>query len=174
MDRARVTEMDRLEILWNPWRYEYVSKARLYEKCILCELPKKGDDESYIIHRGRRCYVLLNAYPYNTGHLMVSPYNHVGCLTNLDNDELNEMMELVRRTIVVLKNALNPDGFNVGLNIGRAAGAGVPDHVHIHVVPRWVGDTNFMAIIGGVKTLPTALKETYSLLKDYWCKIKYE
>lgn len=174
MNYVKVMKMDKLEIMWNPWRYEYVSKTRLVEKCILCELPRRSDDESYIVYRGKTCYVVLNAYPYNTGHLMVSPYRHVGCLTNLSNDELNEMLELVRKSIVVLREALNPDGFNIGLNIGRVAGAGVPDHVHIHVVPRWVGDTNFMAIICGVKPLPMALKETYSLLKDRWCGVKNE
>ena len=164
--------MVKYEILWNPWRYEYLKTAgRKTGKCILCELVKNSDEESYIIYRGRYSYIALNAYPYNTGHLMIIPYKHVPSLENLERDELMELMELIIKSMRVLREAFNPDGFNIGLNIGRAAGAGIDDHVHIHVVPRWIGDTNFLAVIGSTKNLPLMLHETYQLLKNTWIKI---
>lgn len=154
-----------MKILWNPWRYEYVKKASRNEGgCLFCELQKKRDDEAYIVHRGKRGFVVLNAYPYNSGHVMIAPYQHVGSLEELDDETLLEMGKLVQLTIKALRKAFSPDGFNIGVNIGRAAGAGVPGHVHIHVVPRWVGDTNFMAIIAETKPLPTALKESFDLI----------
>lgn len=160
--------MDNLKILWNPWRFEYVSRAGREKECIFCELPKRGDREAYIVYRGVWSYVVLNAYPYNSGHVMVAPYRHTGAFENLTREELYEIMELVVKTVATIKKAFNPDGFNIGLNIGGAAGAGVADHIHIHVVPRWVGDTNFMAIISGAKPLPIALNEVYDKLKEYW------
>lgn len=154
-----------MKILWNPWRYEYVKKAsKNGGECLFCELQKKRDDEAYIVYRGKRGFVVLNAYPYNSGHVMIAPYQHVGSLEELDDETLLELGKLVQLTIKALRKAYSPDGFNIGVNIGKAAGAGVPGHVHIHVVPRWVGDTNFMAIIAETKPLPTALKESFDLI----------
>ncbi|OYT41087.1 MAG: HIT family hydrolase [Desulfurococcales archaeon ex4484_58] len=161
-----------IKILWNPWRFEYV-KDSIKQKgaCILCELPKKGDEESYILYRGKHAYIVLNAYPYNTGHLMIVPYKHIGNLEELGREELVEIMDLTVKSIKVLKKSYNPDGFNIGVNIGRAAGAGIADHVHVHIVPRWVGDTSFIVIFSATKNLPQSLDETYKLLKDTWKEI---
>ena len=162
------------KILWNPWRFEYIkttTKPRKEEECILCELPRRGDREALILYRGKYAYVTLNAYPYNSGHLMIVPYRHVPSIEELNDEELLELLKLVVKSMKVLRNSFSPDGFNIGVNIGRAAGAGIEDHVHIHVVPRWVGDSNFMAIIASTKNLPISLDETYELLRSTWEKI---
>lgn len=157
------------QILWNPWRYEYIrSTFKPKKKCIFCELPKRKDEEAYIVYRGKYSYVVLNAYPYNSGHLLIIPYKHVPLIEDLETDTINEMMKLVVKSIKVLRESFAPDGFNIGINIGRAAGAGIEEHVHIHVVPRWVGDANFMAIIASTKTLPISLQETYRIIRENW------
>ncbi len=161
----------KLEILWNPWRYEYIksiSKRHEKKKCIFCEMIKRRDDEAYIIYRGKYSFIVLNAYPYNSGHLMIAPYRHVASYEELSNDEIREISLLLKHIIPVLRESFKPDGFNIGINIGRAAGAGVEGHIHIHVVPRWVGDANFMTVISATKTLPIALEETYKILKSKW------
>lgn len=163
-----------MKLLWNPWRYEYVKKAAeksAEEKCLFCELQRRDDNEVFIIYRGRRAFVVLNAYPYNTGHLMIAPYSHVGDPSELDDESLIEVTFLIKKSIRALREALRPDGFNVGANVGRAAGAGVPNHFHVHVVPRWVGDVNFMAIIADTKPLPMALQEAYQLIRSVWNKV---
>jgi len=160
------------KILWNPWRFEYVkTTVKPREKCVLCELPKHDDKESLIIYRGKHSYIALNAYPYNSGHVMIIPYRHVPSIEDLSSEELTEITDLIVKSIKAIRKAFNPDGFNVGMNIGRAAGAGIDDHVHVHVVPRWVGDANFMAIISSTKNLPISLDETYRLLRDAWKKL---
>lgn len=164
--------MTQYKILWNPWRYEYVkTTTKPREKCIFCELPKYRDEESLIIYRGKYSYIALNAYPYNSGHIMIIPYHHASTLEELKHEELSEIMDLLIRSIKTIRKAFNPDGFNIGINIGRAGGAGIEDHVHVHVVPRWIGDTNFMAIISSTKNLPISLNETYKLLRNAWKKI---
>jgi len=160
-----------VKILWNPWRYEYVKKIAppLSEKeCLFCRLQSMNDEKAFIVHRGQYSYVLLNAYPYNTGHLMIAPYKHAAELSELDDSTLLEIMLLTKKAITVLRKALMAEGFNIGSNIGRAAGAGVPDHFHVHIVPRWVGDANFLAIISGVKPLPLGLREAYDVIKKSW------
>lgn len=164
-----------MKILWNPWRYEYIKSFTSREveglgkqECLFCKLQHLNDEEALIVHRGNKAFVVLNAYPYNTGHVMVAPYQHVGDPTQLDRGTLLEIIELINKSILALREAFHPDGFNIGANIGRAAGAGVPGHFHIHVVPRWVGDANFMAIIANTKPLPIALKEAYELIKKHW------
>jgi len=159
-------------ILWNPWRFEYIkSTLKPRDGCVFCRLLSRSDEESYILYRGKYSYIVLNAYPYNSGHLMIVPYKHTANLEDLEKETIDEMIDLLNKSIKVLRESLKPDGFNIGMNLGRAAGAGVEDHVHIHVVPRWVGDTNFMAIIGYAKTLPVSLDETYRLLRDCWRKL---
>jgi len=166
-----------LNVIWAPWRSKYIKevtegKQDKKQSCIFCEVVKKSDEEALILYRGKSCYVIMNLYPYNTGHIMVIPYRHVPSIEHLDATELLEMMQLVKISIKIIKKALNPDGFNIGINLGRAAGAGVEEHVHIHVVPRWVGDANFMPIVAGVKILPQDVRETYNLLKPYYEEVQ--
>jgi ATP adenylyltransferase len=155
-----------MERLWTPWRMEYIQGVHEAEGCIFCDLPSAGDDERvYILGRGALAFVVLNAYPYNPGHLMVAPFRHVGEFEELDEDEWEDIGRLLRRSVVAIKAAADPAGFNVGMNLGRVAGAGIPDHLHWHVVPRWSGDTNFMSIVGETRVLPELLAETYAKLK---------
>ncbi len=161
------------KVLWSPWRSEYIKSfgKSKKEECLFCILPKKNDEEAYIVYRGKYAYVVLNAFPYNSGHLMIVPYRHVRSVIDLRESEIHEIFdELLKKSILALSETLRPDGFNVGINIGRVAGAGIEDHVHVHVVPRWIGDTNFMPVISGTKSLPVALDETYRILRDYWVK----
>jgi ATP adenylyltransferase len=152
------------ERLWAPWRMEYIGGADL-PGCIFCDKPAAGDDESnLIVHRGEAAYVLMNLYPYSNGHLMVAPYRHVAAPGDLDEGERAEMWALLDRAIGVLSEVMAPHGFNAGINIGRVAGAGVEDHIHLHVVPRWNGDTNFMPVVGQTRVLPELLDETHRKL----------
>lgn len=158
------------DVMWAPWRMAYVSAEHDhgYEgpACVFCDLPARQDDErSYILHRGDRCFVVMNLYPYNNGHLMVIPYLHVDTLLSLDPETLREMMLLTQRAQAVVAERMRPQGFNVGMNQGRAAGAGIADHVHMHLLPRWVGDTNFMPAIGDTRVMPQHLDDTYALLR---------
>ena len=155
-----------MEQIWAPWRIEYIQMEKP-EGCILCDKPKqKKDALSYILFRGEKNFVMLNAYPYNPGHLMIAPYRHTASLEELTDEELKEHFEIARHSITILRQVFNPGGFNLGINLGGVAGAGIDDHFHTHVVPRWQGDTNFMPVIADVKVLPEALSETYQKLKD--------
>jgi len=134
--------------------------------CILCEKPGQNNDaQNYILHRGDKNFIILNSYPYNPGHLMVAPYRHVASLEKLTDEERQEHFEIVSRSVRVLKQVFNPGGFNIGINLGKAAGAGIEDHFHTHIVPRWQGDTNFMPVLSDVRVLPEALADTYQKLK---------
>ena len=160
-----------LQRLWTPWRMEYIKSAadEAPADCIFCELPGVGDDEeTYILARGEHGFVILNKYPYNPGHLMVAPFRHVGQPDDLTDEELFGTTTLLRRTVGALRDAAAPHGFNIGMNVGRVAGAGIPDHVHWHVVPRWGGDHNFMPVIGQTKVLPELLAETYAKLRSHF------
>lgn len=154
-----------MEHIWAPWRIEYVLREK--EKgCILCDKPKEGEDsDNLILYRGERNFVIMNNYPYNPGHLMVAPYRHIADLQGLSAEELYEHFDIVRRSATALSEALNPDGFNIGINIGRVAGAGVVGHIHTHIVPRWQGDTNFMPVIAEAKVIAEGLAATYAKLK---------
>jgi ATP adenylyltransferase len=152
--------------LWAPWRIEYILGEK-DSKCIFCEKPKQDKDEdNYILFRGKRCLVMLNAYPYNNGHLMIAPYRHIDSVESLEDDEAKEIMEILSRMITLLKKVLRPEGFNVGMNLGSVAGAGIVDHLHLHVVPRWKGDTNFMPLISNTKIISESLHKTYQKLKE--------
>jgi ATP adenylyltransferase len=152
--------------LWAPWRMEYIMSEK-EDGCILCQKPGENKDaESYILFRGDLNFVLMNTYPYNPGHLMIAPYRHVACLDDLTPEELHEHIEIVSRSIRVVRKVFNPGGFNIGINMGKVAGAGITDHVHTHVVPRWQGDTNFMPVFADVRVIPQALADTYQQLKD--------
>ncbi len=133
--------------------------------CVFCQrLKENKDEDNFILYRGKTAFIILNIYPYNNGHLMVAPYRHSGGLEELGDEELGELMSLVKKSTGLLKKALNPQGFNIGANIGRVAGAGIKDHLHIHIVPRWEGDTNFIPLIGETKIIPELLKDTYKKL----------
>lgn len=154
------------ERLWAPWRLEYIKKARKGKgECIFVELPRQSDDrKNLILHRGEHAFVMLNAFPYTNGHLMVAPYLHTADLADLSDEEHLEVGHLIRDSVRWLTAAYEPDGFNIGMNLGVAAGAGIADHLHWHVVPRWQGDTNFMPVVGDVRVLPESLEETYDRL----------
>jgi len=157
------------EIMWSPWRMAYVAQEKDHGfeglECVFCDLPAQADDAStYILYRGRRAFVIMNLYPYNNGHLMMVPYAHVDSLAALDEETMAELMALAKRSQAVLEERMRPQGYNLGVNQGRAAGAGIADHVHMHLVPRWVGDTNFMPALGDVRVMPQHLDETYALL----------
>ena len=152
--------------IWAPWRIEYIRMEKS-KGCILCEKPRENNDAlNYILYRGEKNFVILNSYPYNPGHLLVAPYRHVDNLEELADEELHEHFEIVRRGVKLLKQVFNPGGFNLGINIGAIAGAGIVGHFHTHIVPRWSGDANFMPVIAEARVLPEALAETYEKLKS--------
>lgn len=156
-----------MDHLWSPWRYQYVSKSGLTGGCIFCiKASEERDRENYIIHRGSRNFIILNIYPYSSGHLMIAPYEHVPSLEATSPETLAEMMHLARLSEIHLRDVYQPQGFNLGLNLGAAAGAGVPGHIHMHVLPRWVGDTNFMTTVGETRVLPESLDVTFDKLKQ--------
>ncbi len=154
-----------MEQIWAPWRIKYIEMEKP-RGCILCEKPGQNNDvPNYILYRGNKNFVIMNSYPYNPGHLMIVPYSHAASLDELTSEELHEHFDIVSRSVKVLKQIFNPGGFNLGINLGRIAGAGIEDHFHTHIVPRWQGDTNFMAVISDVRVIPEALAETYEKLK---------
>jgi ATP adenylyltransferase len=155
-----------MERLWAPWRLQYVAKEKT-DGCIFCEKPKSGDDRAvYIVYRGALSYVILNAFPYNNGHVMVAPYEHIADLEALPPDTIHDMMDVAQLATRALKSCCSPDGLNLGFNLGAAAGAGIKDHLHLHLVPRWVGDSNFMPVIGDTRVIPESLKQTYDKLRE--------
>jgi len=154
-----------MERIWAPWRIQYIRQEKA-EGCILCEKPRQNDDApNYILYRGDKNYIILNIYPYNPGHLMVTPYRHVAGLEELTEEERSEHFEIVSRCIRALRQVFTPDGFNVGINLGKVAGAGIVDHFHTHIVPRWQGDTNFMPVLAETRVIPEALDKIYQQLK---------
>ncbi|MEX0868144.1 MAG: HIT domain-containing protein [Nitriliruptoraceae bacterium] len=160
---------DDLQRLWAPWRSGYVVGGDPIDGCPFCVLPARGasrDRESLILHRGKRVYVIFNAYPYNPGHLMVVPFAHVDDVGGLDDETNRELWTLTTRCVAVVRDRLSAEGVNVGMNLGAAAGAGIAAHVHQHVVPRWRGDTNFMSVVASTRVLPQALASTYDALAD--------
>jgi ATP adenylyltransferase len=157
--------------LWSPWRLAYVTGSKSDEGCVFCRAPQLPDAESLIVHSGATCYVVLNLYPYNNGHLMVVPYRHVGTLSDLTGDELQEMAALTQRSEAALTEAYQPHGLNIGINLGKPAGAGVLDHIHVHLVPRWNGDTNFMTVVGDVRVLPEDLQDSANRLRPIFAKL---
>lgn len=155
--------------IWAPWRLAYVKDASkdVEQGCIFCPKPDGDDDEAkLIVHRGERCFVILNLYPYTNGHLMIAPFEHVSAIQDLPPETTAEMMALAQRAIQVLEAKYEPHGFNVGFNQGRVAGAGVEHHIHMHVVPRWGGDTNFMPVLADTRVMPQSLEESYAALAN--------
>jgi ATP adenylyltransferase len=154
--------------LWAPWRLEYIEQADEQEGCIFCFAAEGDDEESHVVHRGSRAFVILNKFPYSSGHLMVAPYRHVGEFGELEDEEALEVHRLAGHGLGALAAVYRPQGYNLGWNLGRIAGAGITDHVHLHVVPRWAGDTNFMPVLADVKVLPEHLLETRRKLAEAW------
>lgn len=149
-----------------PWRMAYIKAARTGRGCVFCRAPAaRRDAETYVLVRGRACFTLLNIFPYNPGHLMVAPYAHKAALGELSADDLGELLTQARDMEALLDRVLRPHGYNLGINVGRVAGQGVLGHLHLHIVPRWDGDTNFMPILGGTKVLPEALSDLYARLR---------
>lgn len=155
-----------MENLWAPWRMQFIEDLRLRSGgCVLCELALPGDDrERLVLHRGKLSFVIMNRYPYNNGHLMVIPYRHTASLSALGAEEHAEIMHLCAKSLDVMAGAIGAEGFNCGINIGKVAGAGITDHLHLHVVPRWLGDTNFMPVIADTHSMPEYLAATYDKL----------
>ena len=155
-----------MDYLWTPWRYTYLATAGKAPSCIFCDLQHTDDDrEALIVHRAKYNFIILNAYPYTSGHSMVVPYEHIGRLHELPPAAASEMMELVQRMETIFYEVYQCDGVNLGMNVGKAAGAGVAGHIHMHVLPRWTADSNFMTVIGEARVLPELLDETYQRLK---------
>ncbi|MDR2727717.1 MAG: HIT domain-containing protein [Chitinispirillales bacterium] len=159
-----------MEHLWAPWRMAYIKNVKTEDEgCIFCTKPAQTDDkENLLLFRGKTCFVLMNLFPYNNGHLMIIPYKHTSDILDIDKETSGEMWELLCLSKKALTTVMNPDGFNAGMNIGRSAGAGIDQHIHLHIVPRWNGDTNFMPVTGETKVISQALSETYDALKPYF------
>jgi len=152
--------------IWAPWRMEYIRMEKP-TNCILCDKPKEDNDHiNHILYRGKYNFVMMNNFPYNPGHLLIAPYRHVAGLEELKLTEMHEHTDITQKCIRVLQQCFNPNGFNIGVNMGKVAGAGIADHVHSHIVPRWQGDTNFMPVIGDIRVIPEAVDETYHQLKE--------
>ena len=154
--------------LWAPWRIQYIEGPK-NEACIFCSAVSESEPTEgwqRPVDRGHRCFTLLNTFPYASGHVMVAPYRHIGSLEELDQEELAELMQLARRAVAAQRRAMSPDGFNLGLNLGTVAGAGIADHLHLHVVPRWEGDNSFMPVLADIRVLPQALEATYEALTN--------
>lgn len=159
--------------LWAPWRLEYVRGATPRDGCVLCDKPAEHDDAAaLVVARGRHAYVVLNLYPYNPGHLMVVPYRHVADLGELTDEETAETHGMIARAVRTMRRQMQPGGFNVGLNLGEAAGAGIAQHLHWHVVPRWQGDTNFMPVLADIRVMPQHLHTTWNDLRSAWSEEK--
>jgi ATP adenylyltransferase len=160
-----------MDYLWSPWRFHYVSQAGKTEGCVFCEkaaAEPSRDRENLLLYRGRSNFILLNLYPYTTGHSMVIPYAHIPSLEQVEPATLVEMMELARRLLAALRDCYHPEGYNLGINLARCAGAGVADHLHLHLLPRWTGDSSFMTAIGETRILPEDLLTTYDKLAPYF------
>ena len=160
--------MDRL---WSPWRLQYVTSTGDPHGCVFCEALSSEEAGSLVVHRGRDCYVILNLFPYNSGHLMVVPNRHIATLSAATREERCEMMDLTRLAEQALTESYRPQGLNVGINLGKAAGAGVLDHLHVHLVPRWSGDTNFMSVVGEVRVLPEDITQTAHRLRETFARL---
>lgn len=155
-----------MDYLWTPWRYRYIAEARKSVGCIFCDLVAANQDEAtLIVLRGVKNFVILNRYPYTTGHVMIAPYAHTADFAGLDAETTTEMMSLAQRIQAALGGVYHPDGFNLGMNLGRAAGAGIADHLHLHVLPRWSGDANFMSTVAETRLEPEDLSTTYAKLR---------
>ena len=162
-----------MNYMFASWRRKYITEKKNNKKCVFCSAIEQNEDsvENLIVHRGEHAFLILNRYPYTSGHVMVLPYKHVLDLNDLDNETRTEMMNMVDQTIKALKIAYAPDAFNIGINMGAAAGAGIEAHIHMHVVPRWNGDVNFITSVGDVRILPESLEDSFQKIKNAWDSI---
>ena len=155
-----------MDYLWSPWRYRYVTEERHTSDCVFCKKVEENQDEkNLILYRGLNSFVLLNLYPYTSGHLMIAPYRHIGRLAEADDATWSEITALTRKAEQAIQSAYKPEGINLGMNLGKSAGAGIADHIHMHVLPRWQADSNFISVIGETRVLPEILTDTYRKLK---------
>lgn len=157
-----------MDIIWTPWRLDYILSKK-QPGCVLCQkihADPANDPENYVLYRGQHCFIILNLYPYNTGHLMVVPYEHLSDLTKMNKETLNDLGELTQKAVALVGAVLRPEGYNLGMNIGKVAGAGIDDHLHQHIVPRWAGDTNYMPVVAETRTIPQMLEGTYAKLQE--------
>jgi ATP adenylyltransferase len=167
--------MARMDHLFTPWRYAYVTTADKATGCLFCDAQRAENDRSaWVLHRATHCFVILNAYPYTSGHVMIAPYAHLDELRKLPAEAAREMMEMAQRIESVLREVYQPDGLNLGMNIGKAAGAGVASHVHLHILPRWMADSSFMTAVGETRILPESLEITYERLQPFFGTQKEE
>jgi ATP adenylyltransferase len=158
-----------MDHLWSPWRYKYIASADKTDECVFCRINREQKDaENFVVHRARLNFIVLNLFPYTSGHLMIVPYEHKASLVDFDTATTTEMLELAKRSQLALEAEYHPDGFNIGMNLGRSAGAGVADHLHLHVVPRWSGDANFVSIVGETRVLPEDLATTLARLSKHF------
>jgi len=156
-----------MDYLWTPWRFAYVTHAGKTERCIFCDAPQTQDDEKVrIVHRAKHCFIILNTYPYTPGHSMIVPYLHLDELEKLPVEASQEMMSLLQKLEGILRRLYHPDGVNLGMNIGKAAGAGLAGHIHMHILPRWVADANFLSVIGETRVLPETLEVTWRRMRE--------
>ncbi len=155
-----------MNFLHAPWRWNFLTRIKKEKNCVFCDAPKKSDKEALICFRGKDFFIILNKYPYNSGHLMIVPYLHIDSLSKLNTGSGEELISLMNSSLDVLKNKFNPQGFNIGMNIGEAAGAGIKEHIHMHIVPRWKGDSNFMAVTGGTEVLSYDIYEIQRILSE--------
>lgn len=163
----RLYNLNYMDYLFTPWRYAYVSNADKMPECLFCDKIRETDDaKAQIVHRGQHCFVMLNAFPYTSGHVMIAPYDHVDQLLKLNHDAAQEMMTLMQKMEGILREIYKPDGLNLGMNLGKAAGAGVAGHIHMHVLPRWIADTNFMSVIAETRVNPESLDLTYKRIRE--------
>jgi len=159
-----------MKFLSAPWRWDFISNLKKDDGCVFCQAQAKGDREGLICSRGEKFFVILNKYPYSTGHLIVAPYAHIATPEEMASTDLLEMWQLTSRSLTILKENFHPDGFNIGMNIGKAAGAGVRDHFHQHIVPRWQGDANFMAVVGGTKVMSYDQANVFAAIRSAFNK----
>jgi len=159
-----------MDYLWSPWRYQYIANVRRgTERCVFCiESSTEKDEQQFVLFRGKYNFVILNIFPYTCGHLMVSPYQHIADFSDCSEELTTDMMKLCKRCKFAIEQSYHPDGFNLGINLGKSAGAGVEQHIHLHIVPRWIGDANFMNVVGETRVLPETLEVTYQKLKRYF------
>ena len=162
-----------MDVLWSPWRYDYIKSGETTTVeaqggCVFCTILENpaSDEEKFILHRAGFNFVILNIYPYTSGHLMIVPFGHIAEIADLTKETSDEMMDLIKKCQSIIKEIYHPNGFNLGMNLGKAAGAGVAEHLHLHILPRWIGDVNFMTAVGQTRTIPEDLRTTYQKLKD--------
>lgn len=160
-----------MKILWAPWRIKFI-KSKKAKGCIFCKkIKEKNDKQNFIVFRGKFCFVMLNIYPYNNGHLMVIPYRHISDINKLKKEEETEIFEVIKKMVKILKKTHKIEGCNIGMNLGKVSGAGIEKHIHIHIVPRWLGDTNFMPLISNTKVISDSLENTYNIIKKEAIKL---